>query len=152
MKLILKETVTGLGKSGDIVEVKAGYARNYLIPQGLSYIANPANLRRLAEEQARFDEEAKKGHLEAGRRAAQLEGAQISFQVLAAEDGKLFGSVTNLDIVERLNEGSLDFTVDRSMVQMEDPLKIIGTFAVSIRLHEDVLVEIEVHVEHQEED
>ena len=130
MKLILKETVKGLGEPGDIVEVKAGYARNYLIPQGLSYLANTANLRKLEEEKTRLDEETKRDYLEAKRRAVQLEGVSISFQVLAAEDGKLFGSVTNLDIVERLNEGSLDFAIDRSMVQMEDSFKMIGKFTV----------------------
>jgi|TARA_B110000116_G_C16714846_1_gene526282 large subunit ribosomal protein L9 len=151
MKLILKETVKGLGNPGDIVEVKAGYARNYLIPQGLSYLASAANMHKLEEEKARLDEETKRGFLEAGRRAAQLDGVSISFQVLAAEDGKLFGSVTNLDIVERLNEGNLDFTIERSMVQMEDPFKMIGRFTLPVRLHEEVVVDIDVHIEQQEE-
>ncbi|HIF39400.1 MAG TPA: 50S ribosomal protein L9 [Gemmatimonadetes bacterium] len=151
MKLILKETVKGLGEPGDIVEVKAGYARNYLIPQGLSYLANTANLRKLEEEKTRLDEETKRDYLEAKRRAVQLEGVSISFQVLAAEDGKLFGSVTNLDIVERLNEGSLDFAIDRSMVQMEDSFKMIGKFTLPMRLHEEVVMEIDVHIEQQEE-
>ncbi|MBH16283.1 MAG: 50S ribosomal protein L9 [Gemmatimonadetes bacterium] len=146
MKLILKENVKGLGESGDIVDVKAGYARNYLIPQGLSYPANPANLQKLQEEQDQLNEEMRGTYLEAGRRAAQMEDLSVTFNVLAAEDGKLFGSVSNLDLVDRLNDGNLDFVVDRSMVQLDEPLKMIGDFTVAVRLHEESVVEIGVRI------
>jgi len=150
MKLILKTAVEGLGEPGDVVDVKAGYARNYLIPHGLSYKASATNLKKLQEERDRIDEESKRTHLEAGRRAAQLESVSISFQVLAGEDGKLFGSVTVLDLLERLNDEGLDFEIDKSMVQMDEPFKAIGDFKLPIRLYEDVIVEIDVQIGQQE--
>ena len=149
MKLILKKAVEGLGEPGDVVDVKAGYARNYLIPQGLSYTASSANLKKLQEERNQLNEEARRNHLEAGRRAAQLEGVSLTFEVLAAEDGKLFGSVSTLDLVERLNEQTLDFEIDRSMIQLDEPFKMIGSFKLSVRLHEEIVVEIDVQIEQQ---
>jgi large subunit ribosomal protein L9 len=150
MKLILKKVVKGLGEVGDVVDVKAGYARNYLIPQGLSYAASSANLKKLQEERDRLDGELRRNHLEAGRRATQLEGMSLSFQVLAAEDGKLFGSVSTLDLVERLNNQTLDFEIDRSMIQLDESFKMIGDFKLPVRLHEEIVVEIDVQIEQQE--
>lgn len=147
MKLILKENVDSLGESGEVVTVKPGYARNYLIPHGLAYEASEANVLRLEEEKARAEELAKRDYLEGRRRAAQLEGLSLSFLARAGEEGKLFGSVTSADIADRLNEGGLDFEVDRRRIALADPLKEIGVFTVPIRLHADVEVEVEVRVE-----
>jgi large subunit ribosomal protein L9 len=154
MKVILKEDMANLGESGDIVDVKPGYARNYLIPQGFAYVASAANLRRLEQEQAREEERSKRDYLEARRRASQLEGQSLVFQARAAEgeDGKLFGSVTNVDIAERLNaEGELDFELDRRTVQLEEPIKALGAYSVSVRLHAEVTVEVDVRVERSAE-
>jgi large subunit ribosomal protein L9 len=150
MKVILKKTVDRLGEPGDVVNVKPGYARNYLLPQDLAYEASAANIRRLEEEQARAEDRAKRDYLEARRRSAQLEGTVLSFKARAGEEGRLFGSVTNADVADRANETGLDFALDRRQVAMEEPLKAIGVYKVPIRLHSEVTVEIEVRVERAE--
>ena len=151
MDVILLTDVDDLGGKGDIVEVSNGYARNYLLPQGLAYEASAANIRRLEEERVAEEERAKRDYLEARRRASQLEGLEISFAARAGEEGKLFGSVTNADIADRVNELGLDFEVDRRTVILDEPLKALGIFKVAIRLHADVKPEIEVRVERGEE-
>lgn len=150
MKLILKEQVDNLGDAGEVVDVKPGYARNYLVPHGLAYEASEANIRRLEEERERAEERAKKEYLEARRRASQIEGASVTFHARAGEEGKLFGSVTSADIADRLNEKDLDFEVDRKDILLDEPLKQLGAFMVSVKLHGDVEVEVEVRVERED--
>jgi len=149
MKLILKKAMENLGDVGDIVEVKAGYGRNYLIPQGLAYEASSANVARLAEERSKAEERSRRGFLEARRRAAQLEGQAFTFHVRAGEEGKLFGSVTSADIAERANQGGLDFELDRRMILLDEPLRALGVFLVAVHLHPEVDVELEVRVERE---
>jgi len=150
MKLILKKPVESLGDAGDVVSVKAGYGRNYLIPQGLAYEASAANVRRLEDEQKRAEERSRRDYLEARRRAAQLVGMSLLFHARAGEDGKLFGSVTNADIADRANEsGTLDFELDKRAVVTEEPLKSLGVFSVGVHLHAEVDAEIEVRVERE---
>ena len=149
-KVILKADMDNLGASGDIVDVKPGYARNYLIPQGLAYEASEANMARVEEEKAKAEERARRDYLEGRRRASQLEGVSVTFHARASEEGKLFGSVTNADVTDRLNEQELDFEVDRRQVEMEEPLKQLGAFMVPVRLHTDVTVEVEVRIEREE--
>ena len=152
MKLILKQDVANLGESGDIVSVKAGYGRNYLVPQGLAYEASEANMKRLEEEQKAKAEKVRRDKLEAGRRAAQLAGTSVTFQARAGEEGKLFGSVTAADIVDRLNaEAGLDYELDKKLVLLEEPLKMVGVSQVVVRFHTDVEAEIEVRVEREED-
>ncbi len=149
MKLILTETVEHLGASGDIVDVKPGFARNYLIPQGLAYTASAANLKRIEEEKDAAEERSKRDYLEARRRASQIDGMVLTFKAKAGEEGKLFGSVTSADIAERADE-NLDFDLDRRRIQLDEPIKQLGAFAVTIKLHQDVDAEIEVQVERAE--
>lgn len=151
MKVILKETVDNLGESGEIVDVKPGYARNYLIPQDLAYEASAANMRKIEEEQQQSEERAKKDFLEAKRRAAQMEGTVLTFHARAGQDGKLFGSVTSGDIAERIVQKGLDFELDRRKIVLEEPVKLLGVSKVPVRLHPEVTVEIEVRVEREEE-
>lgn len=151
MKLILKRPVESLGDAGDVVTVKAGYGRNYLIPQGLAYEASPTNIRRLEEEQRRTQERSRRDYLEARRRASQLVGMSLLFHARAGEDGKLFGSVTNADIADRANEsGTMDFELDKRSVVLEEPLKSLGVFTVPVHLHAEVDAEVEVRVERAE--
>lgn len=150
MKLILKKDVPNLGETGEVVQVKAGYGRNYLIPQGLAYVASAANIQMLEEEQAQARERKRRDFLEARRRASQLEGLTLSFTERAGDDGKLFGSVSVADIVERANAGDLDFELDKKAVQLDEPLKAIGSFDVPLRLHADVTVNVTVEVEREE--
>jgi len=151
MKLILRKTVDRLGDQGEVVDVKAGYARNYLIPQGLAYLASAGNLRRLERERDEAEELVKRDYLEARRRAAQLAGISIVFHVRAGEDGRLFGAVTNADVADLLNQGELDFEVDRRVVMLEEPLKTLGVSRVTVRLHSQVEVDVEVWVERGED-
>ena len=154
VKVILKQDVETLGERGEVVDVKPGFARNYLIPRGLAFEASEGNLRRVEEDRKRGEERAKRDYLEARRRASRIEGLAFTFHARAGEgdDAKLFGSVTNGDIADRANqEGQLDFEIDRRQVVLEEPLKRLGTFRVPVRLHQDVEVEIEVTVERSEE-
>ena len=151
MKLILKTAVDNLGEAGEVVSVKKGYGRNYLLPQGLAYEASAANMRLLEEEQKKADERMRRDYLEARRRASQFAGMALEFKARAGEDGKLFGSVTNADIADRANEsGKLDFELEKRAVVMEEPLKALGTFQVTIHLHAEVDVEIQVDIEAEE--
>lgn len=150
MKLILKKDMPNLGEAGEVVDVKPGYGRNYLIPQGLAYVASEANLKKIEEERAREAERRRRDRLEAHRRAAQLEGLLLTFHERAGEDGKLFGSVTAADIAEKANqEGELDFELDKKAVELDDPIKALGDSTVTIRLHAEVEVEVEVRVEEE---
>ena len=151
MKLILRRAVDRLGDQGDVVDVKAGFARNYLIPHGLAFLANAGNLQRLERERDEAGELAKHDYLEARRRASQLEGISLVFHVRAGEDGRLFGAVTNADVADRLNQSELDFEVDRRIVMLEEPLKMLGASTVTVRLHGQVDVEVEVKLEQGEE-
>lgn len=151
MKLILKKAVENLGEAGEVVTVKPGYGRNYLVPQGLAYEASEANMKRLEEEQRLAEERSRRDYLEARRRAAQLVGMSLTFHARAGEDGKLFGSVTNADIADRANDsGVLDFELDKRRIVMDEPLKALGVFEVSVHLHAEVDGTIEVRIEREE--
>ena len=150
MKLILKKNVENLGDAGQVVSVKAGYGRNYLLPQGLAYVASEANMARLEEEQARTAERSRRDFLEARRRASQIEGLSLVFVERAGEDGKLFGSVTRADIADRINAGEIDFELDKRFVELEDPIKVLGVTTVPLRLHAEVELEVEVRVERED--
>jgi large subunit ribosomal protein L9 len=150
MKLILKQSVEHLGEAGQVVQVRPGYGRNYLIPHGLAYVASDANMARLEEEQARSEERSRRDFLEARRRASQLEGVSLVFQERAGEDGKLFGSVSRADVSDRLNAGDLDFDLDKRLVLLEEPIKALGVTEVPVRLDAEVEVSVEVRVERED--
>lgn len=151
MKLILKKAVPNLGEAGEVVSVKAGFGRNYLLPQGLAYEASEANVRRLEEERKRTEERSRRDYLEARRRAAQFAGLSLTFKARAGEDGKLFGSVTNADVADRANgTGRLDFALDKRSVILEEPLKALGSYDVKVHLHAEVDAEIQVFVEREQ--
>lgn len=151
MKLILKEDVPNLGETGEVVQVKPGYGRNYLIPQGLAYVASEVNMKRLEEERVRAEERARRDFLEARRRASQIEGMSLTFGERASEDGKLFGSVSVADIAERANASGLDFELEKRNFLIDEPLKSVGVFPVAVRLHPEVEVELEVRVEREDD-
>jgi large subunit ribosomal protein L9 len=146
VKVILRQDVANLGATGEIVGVKPGYARNYLLPRGFAYEATQANVRQLDEEKRRAEQRSKRDYLEARRRAAQLDGISLTFHANAGEESKLFGSIGSADIADRLNEGQLDFAVDRRQVDLDEPIKALGVYSVQIRLHADVRPEVKVWV------
>ena len=144
MQVILRDRLEHLGNAGEVVNVKPGYARNYLIPQGLAYEANDANLKRIDRERAQLVKRAE-GQLQVAReRAAALEGVSVTFNARAGEEGKLFGSITTADIAERLAEQGVE--VDRKQIQLDEPIKALGVFSIPVRLHADVRPEIKVWV------
>jgi large subunit ribosomal protein L9 len=154
VKVILKQDLATVGDRGEVVDVRAGFARNYLIPQGYAYEATPGNLKRIEEEKRLFEERSKRDRLEAKRRASQFEGLSLTFAARASDDeeGKLFGSVTNADIADRINsQAKLDFELDRRWVMLDEPIKRLGEFKVPVRLHSDVEVEVDVKVERASE-
>jgi len=151
MKLILRKTVENLGDPGEIVDVAAGFGRNYLLPQGLAYEASSANIRRLEEEKAQSEERVRHDYLEAKRRASQLDHMSLTFHARAGEDGKLFGSVTAGDIADRASATGLDFKVEKRHVMLDEPLKALGADKVVVRLHPEIEVEIDVSVEREED-
>jgi len=152
MKLILREAVEHLGESGEIVDVKPGYARNYLLPQGLAETASEENIARLEEERRQAEEMARREYLEARRRASQLEGMILIFHARAGEEGKLFGSVTAADITERARErAGLDFELEKGQIRLDEPIKEVGAYKVPVKLHDDVEIEVQVRVERTED-
>jgi large subunit ribosomal protein L9 len=147
VKVILRQDIDKLGAAGEIVAVKPGFARNYLLPRGFAFEATSANMRALDEERSKAEAKSKRDFLEARRRASQLEGVSLTFHARAGEESKLFGSITSGDIADRLNsEQGLDFEVDRRAIELDEPIKALGVFSVSIRLHSEVKPEIKVWV------
>jgi large subunit ribosomal protein L9 len=146
IKLILRKDVENLGGAGDVVTVKQGFARNYLLPRGDAFEATAANVRRLEEEQRRGEARAKRDYLEARRRASQLEAISLTFKANAGEESKLFGSITSGDIADQLKAQSLDFEIERRQIMLDEPIKALGVYSVPIRLHADVKPEIKVWV------
>ena len=150
MKLILKQSVENLGEAGEVIQVKPGFGRNYLIPQGLAYTATQSNIEKLEQEQAQSDERSKRDFLEAGRRVSQLEGiSPITFYARAGDDGKLFGSVTSADIADRINESDMDFELNRREVLLDEPIKMLAVWEIPLNLHGEVEAHSEVHVERE---
>lgn len=150
VKVILREDVAKVGDAGEVVAVRPGYARNFLLPQGLAYEATAENLGRLEAEQKRREDQERRNMLEAKRRAAALADVSLTFQARAGEESKLFGSITAADIADRLNEQGLDFEVDRKQIELEEPLKALGVFSVPVKLHTDVRPEVKVWVVKEE--
>lgn len=146
VQIILRQDLPKLGATGDLVTVRQGYARNYLLPRGLAFEATQANIRQLEEDRKRGEQRARRDYLEARRRASQLEDIQLTFHANAGEEGKLFGSITTGDIADRLNQGELDFQVDRRWIDLDEPIKALGVFSVPLRLHQDVRPEVKVWV------
>lgn len=144
VQLILLEDVSNLGKIGDLVSVSAGYARNYLVPRGLASKANAGNVRQLEAKKKRVQ-----AQYEAEKAAAQALGAKLAtvslnIPVQAAEDEKLFGSVTGLQIAEQLAQ--LELKVDRHQVLLAEPIKQLGVYDVELQLHPEVKTTIKVWV------
>ncbi len=146
MQVILMEKVVNLGGLGDVVKVKDGYARNFLIPQGKAKRATEANLKEFEARRAELEKKANEMLTGAQERAAKLEGVKVDIAQKAGVDGRLFGSVTNADIAEAVGT-STGVQVKKAEIRMpQGPLKHIGEFPIVIQLHSDVLANILVHV------
>lgn len=145
MQIILLEKVVNLGQLGDVVKVKDGYARNFLIPHGKAKRATAQNLAEFEKRRADLEKAQAEQLVQAQERAARLDGMMIQIAQKAGVDGKLFGSVTNIDISEALAKQG--FEVPKAAIRMpEGPLKVVGDHPLKVALHTDVVVTITVSV------
>lgn len=145
MQVILMEKVVNLGELGDVVKVKDGFARNFLIPHGKAKRATPENLKAFESRRAELEKAQAEALAKAQAQAAKLEGLKVTITQKAGTDGRLFGSVTNYDIVEAL--GKLGHEVERSQIRMpQGPLKQAGEFPLQVALRSDVVSTITVAV------
>jgi len=144
MEIILRQAVENLGKPGDVVKVKAGYARNYLLPHGLAYEATPGNLKRIQQERDRLEAAENERRGAAQGIAEKLEQVSLTFSARVGEEGKLFGSVTAADVAQQLE--AQGFHVEKRQIDLHEPIKALGVYRVPIRLHADVKPEVRVWV------
>lgn len=145
MKVILREDVYNVGKSGELVTVKDGYARNFLLPRSLAMLASTANVAQLEHEKKVIDlrqEKLKGAAVEEGKK---LEGVKVTIKRKVGEQDKLFGSVTALDIAEALSAAG--HKLDRRLIHLPEPIRSVGSFPVEVRLHRDVVAKLNVNVE-----
>ncbi len=143
MKIILKEDVNGLGYKDDVVEVKNGYGRNYLIPTGKAVIASESALKVLAENQRQRAHKLERIKAEAEAAAAALEGVKLTIGAKTSSTGTIFGSVNAIQIAEALEK--LGHNIDRKVISLE-AVKEVGNYTATIRLHRDVTVEVPFEV------
>lgn len=150
MKVILKENVASLGYKDDVVEVKDGYGRNYLIPQGLAIVASNAALKQLAENQRQRAHKIAKILEDAKAAAAALEGVKLTITAKASTSGSIYGSVGAAQISEAL--AKLGHDIDRKIINLKDAIKMVGVYTATIKFHKEVEQPIEVEVVAEEED
>ena len=144
MEIILRQAIENLGHPGDVVTVKNGYARNFLLPRGFAYEATPGNLKRIAAERGRLEAAENDRRQTATELAKRLEEVQLTFSARVGEEGKLFGSVTSADVAEQL--ATQGFDIEKRLIDLHEPIKALGVYRVPVRLHADVKPEIRVWV------
>lgn len=144
MNIILTETVEGLGKIGDLVKVKPGYARNYLVPQGFAVQANPRNIKELEHHKRQLERKLQKQTQDAELLKGLIEKAACVFALRAGDDGKLFGSVTTHDIAAKLAAAGIE--IDRKKIVLDDAIKTLGEHEVTVKLTAGVVATVKVAV------
>ena len=149
MEIILRETIDSLGRAGQVVKVADGYARNYLLPKKLAYLATPGNLKVIeSERQALLKKEAKqKGEFE--KLKEMLEGVEITIRRKVGEQNVLYGSVTNSDVADQIELKG--FQIEKRKIHMDDHIKTLGEFSIPIRLFKDVTAHVKLKVEPETE-
>lgn len=149
MKIILRQDVPTLGLMGEIVNVKDGYARNYLIPREMAYYASEGAIKRLKIEKIQFSKKLADEKVDAEAIAAKIAELQISIPMKVGEEGKLYGSVTPQVIAQELSIRGFD--IDRRNIIIEDPIKTLGVFDVKVKLHPEVTTDLKIWVISEEE-
>jgi large subunit ribosomal protein L9 len=132
MQLVLLEDVTHLGRQGDLVEVKSGYGRNYLVPRGFAVSATVSNKNRLDHEKALIERKVARERASATELAGRINGMTLQFERIVGDDEKLFGSVTSRDIADQLKKAGIE--IDHRWVQLDAPVKALGKYETSVRL------------------
>jgi large subunit ribosomal protein L9 len=144
MQVILKDDVKTLGHMGEVVNVKDGYARNFLFPKGLALEANPKNMKALEHEKKRILELVKKAKAGAEGLAGQISSKSIVITAKSGEDDKLFGAVTSKDIAEALKKEGIE--IDKKRILLDEPIKRLGDYTVAVKLHTEVVANVSVKV------
>ena len=144
MKIILRQDVENLGNMGEIVTVKDGYARNFLIPRSMAYFATPSSLKRLEGEKRQYVKKQAVEKAKAEALATKLSDMQVTIPMKVGEEGKLFGSVTPQAIAKELEV--MGYSIDRRHIIIEEPIKTLGIFSVKVKLHADVIAPLKVWV------
>lgn len=142
--ILLREDIETLGGRGEIVKVKAGYARNYLLPQGLATLATKGNLKQIEQERAALLKKAAVEKATAEAQKDQMGTIELTFERLAGEGGTLFGSVTSMDVAEALQ--AKGYEIDRRKIVLKDAIKETGEYTVKVRLHREVTIDVPVTV------
>jgi large subunit ribosomal protein L9 len=142
--ILLREDIDELGGRGEIVKVRAGYARNFLLPQGLATLATKGNVKQIEQERAALLKKVAVEKATAEAQREQMGVVELSFERQAGEHGTLFGSVTSMDIAEALR--GKGYEIDRKKVVLRHPIKETGDYTVKVRLHREVLLDVPVHV------
>ena len=142
--ILLREDVDALGGRGEIVKVKAGYARNYLLPQGLATLATKGNVKQIEQERAALLKRAAEERTTAELQKEQMGVIALAFERKAGEGGTLFGSITSMDIAEALQ--AKGYEIDRKRIALRHPIKETGEYTVNVKLHRDVVLEVPVTV------
>ncbi len=144
MEVILNQDVEKLGKGGTVVKVKAGFARNFLIPNGLALPLTPANLKKLQQDKLRKALQSEKVKKESEAFGERLASISLTIPALTKEEDKLYGSITSQDIVNALKEEGID--IDENSVVLDEPIKSLGIYEIPIKLHPEVTAQIKVWV------
>jgi len=144
MKIILRQDHENLGEAGNIINVKPGFARNFLIPQGIAMAASPQNKKRFENEKKQMNWRKEQEKRKAEELAKQLESVSCTITVQVGEEDKLFGSVTSQHIAESL--AAQEYEIDKRKIQLEEPIKSLGIYSVPIKLHTDVEAKVKVWV------
>ena len=137
MQIILTQDVENLGKAGELVTVRPGYGRNYLVPRGLAVSATVRNKNQLEHERATIEKKVAKERATATELATRINGMTLQFERMVGEDEKLFGSVTNRDVAEQLKKAGVD--IDHRWIQLDQPIKALGKYESSVRLAAGVI-------------
>lgn len=145
MKIILTEDVKKIGKKGEVVNVKQGYFRNYILPNNLGIEANKENLAKLNEHLAEVKKEEEENIAKANENKEKIENTEVVIKVKAGEEGKLFGSITNKDIMEAL--AKKDINVDKKKIDKADKIDSLGEYLVDIKLYQQIVASLKVIVE-----
>lgn len=144
MKVILREDVKNLGAMGAVVNIKDGYARNFLIPKGLAAEANVKNVKALEHEKRKIQERSRKIKMGADELAAKLSSTAVTIKAKSGEEEKLFGSVTAMDIADALKKEGFD--IDKKKIVLEEPIKRLGNYTVGVKIHPEIQAQVNVQV------
>lgn len=143
-QVLLREDIDNLGGRGEIVKVKAGYARNYLLPRGLAINATKGNVKQIENERAALLKKEAKEKSTAEMQGDQMKGITLSFERRAGEHGLLFGSVTTMDVAEALK--AKGYEIDRKRISLDETIKELGDYTAHVRLHREITIEIPIEV------